>query len=180
MGMNQVLGEFFRYNAWANGEILAACEALEDTMLDSAVGGTFGTIRQTLVHLVGAQDTFVYRLSGVDPSKLGPHQRWSAAAGAGRDFWPGFPFMYEAADASNAALIAEAVAATGDAAIPLPPFQGRSSTAMKSFLLLHAFEHGMEHRTQIGATLAQRGIEPPNLDGWGYAAETPGLVEFEA
>ena len=41
----------------------------------------------------------------------------------------------------------------------------RASLTHRSF----AFEHGMEHRTEIKVTLAQAGVETPDLDGWFYS-----------
>src|SRR6266850_788509 len=49
------------------------------------------------------------------------------------------------------------------------PYQGKTYEYPKSFFLLHAIEHGVEHRTEIKVTLALIGIETPDLDGWFYA-----------
>ena len=38
----------------------------------------------------------------------------------------------------------------------------------RSFFLVHAAEHGVEHRTEIKMALAQMGVETPDLDGWYY------------
>jgi hypothetical protein len=40
----------------------------------------------------------------------------------------------------------------------------------KSFFLVHALEHGVEHRTEIKVDLGAIGITTPDLDGWAYAA----------
>ena len=69
-----------------------------------------------------------------------------------------------------------AEAADVDDLVRLPAFMGNPYRAKASFLLLHALEHGIEHRTQINITLRQAGIETPDLDSWAYAADTPGLV----
>jgi uncharacterized damage-inducible protein DinB len=43
--------------------------------------------------------------------------------------------------------------------------------------LLQAINHGTEHRSQIATTLTQLGVEPPEMDGWGYIFEANYLVE---
>jgi uncharacterized damage-inducible protein DinB len=43
--------------------------------------------------------------------------------------------------------------------------------------LLQAINHGTEHRSQIATTLTQLGVEPPEMDGWGYIFEADYLVE---
>ena len=55
---------------------------------------------------------------------------------------------------------------------------GKSHRYPKSFFLMHAIQHGIEHRTQIGTTLAQLGREAPNLDSWAFAVHL-GLGEEE-
>ena len=175
--MNEVLAELFRYNAWANERLLTACSSLSDEHLDSQVAGTFGSIRQTIVHLTGAQDGFSTGYPARTPNAWPPT---SAGGRLSRESGPDSPSSRRRQTTPTPRLrIAEAAAATEDSMVELPPFQGRSSTAKKSFLLLHAFEHGVEHRTQITTTLAQFGIEAPNLDGWAYAEETPGLLVMD-
>jgi len=48
-------------------------------------------------------------------------------------------------------------------------FMGKRYRYPKSFFLLHAIEHGVEHRTQVTMTMASLGLETPDLDGWAYA-----------
>jgi uncharacterized damage-inducible protein DinB len=45
----------------------------------------------------------------------------------------------------------------------------RGRRIAKGFFLLHAIEHGVEHRTEIKVTLALIGIATPDLDGWFYS-----------
>src|SRR3712207_4497213 len=65
--MSESLVEMFRHNVWANERLFNACEGLSDAQLDATVGGTFGTIRDTLVHIVGAQERYVAALAESGP-----------------------------------------------------------------------------------------------------------------
>jgi uncharacterized damage-inducible protein DinB len=51
-------------------------------------------------------------------------------------------------------------------------YMGKSHRYPRSFFLLHAVQHGVEHRTQIGMMLARLGHEPPDLDSWAFAEHT--------
>ena len=50
------------------------------------------------------------------------------------------------------------------------PWLDKTYRFPKSFFLVHALEHGVEHRTEIKLALAAAGIATPDLDGWSYSA----------
>jgi uncharacterized damage-inducible protein DinB len=170
--MNAFAADLFRYNAWANRRTLEACAALGPARLEGRVLGMEWTLARTLMHLVGGQDSFLYRLSDLDPARRAAFEPWSFEGGA----WPGFDVLRAAEARTSADLIAVAEAVEADSYSRLPRWEARDFRAKRSFLLLHAFEHGVEHRTQINITLSEWRIEPPDLDGWAFAFETPGLV----
>ena len=47
--MNTPLGEIFRYNRWANLELIAACRALSDEQLGAQIVGGSGSVREALL-----------------------------------------------------------------------------------------------------------------------------------
>ena len=156
--MNEPLAEMFRYNRWATGTLLDACSGLSDGVLDARLPGISGTIRQLLLHLVGGQQTQVLRTMGRqhegEPTRSSP--------------WPGFDALMAMAAASSDRLvaIAERLDETefGELA-----WQGRLHRYPVSFFLVHALEHGVEHRTEIKVALRQLGVGTPDLDGWFFA-----------
>ncbi|MGE5594782.1 MAG: DinB family protein [Hyphomicrobiales bacterium] len=164
--MNAALVRMFEYNRWANLAILDACAALTEEQFGARAAGTFGSIRRTLVHLVGSQDVFLWRLASDNPQL----ERTAAEL---RGPWKNWDIVRRVNDRGSAGLI-EAARATrdDDPDVRLPEYEGRVSLAPRSFVLLHALEHGIEHRAQICTTLTQIGAAPPDLDGWGYAAAT--------
>src|SRR4029077_8209585 len=82
--------------------------------------------------------------------------------------WPGFDLLREVAGSSGDDLIAIAAGLHESELLALT-YQGRTYQYPKGFFLLHAIEHGVEHRTEIKVTLELLGIETPDLDGWFYA-----------
>ena len=68
--MSNALLELFRHNTWATLQLIEHCQGLADETLDLTTPGTFGTIRETLLHLVGAEEGYfsiVTRKSPFEP-----------------------------------------------------------------------------------------------------------------
>src|SRR5918998_4065233 len=61
---NPILVELFRHNLWANLALIDLCLTLPEEILETNVPGTFGGIRETLTHLVGAEDRYLLALAG--------------------------------------------------------------------------------------------------------------------
>lgn len=157
--MNTPLASMFRYNKWANIALLEGCRTLTDEQLDARLAGASGSVRGLLLHVVGGQQTCALRTQGRQHE--GELNR--------RSEWPGFDTLLDLADRSSDDLIAIAEALYTDSDVDLP-YLGKSYRYPKSFFLLHAMEHGVEHRTEIKVTLAHLGVETPDLDGWPYSA----------
>ena len=64
-----VVAEMFRHNLWANMTLTAFCAALTDDVLETAIPGTYGGIRETLAHVAGAEERYLAALTG------GPERR---------------------------------------------------------------------------------------------------------
>ena len=156
--MNGPLAEMLRYNKWANLTLLDACRTLSDEHLDARIPGTSGSVRVLLTHIVGGQQTFVLRTQGRQ------HEGELSRASD----WPGFDTLLDLATRSSDDLIAVAEALDADSDVDLP-YLGKVYRYPTSFFLVHAVAHGVEHRTEIKVTLAQRGVETPDLDGWPYS-----------
>ena len=156
--MNEPLAEMFRYNRWATAALIAACRDLPDAVLDARPPGISGTVRVLLMHLVGGQRTQVLRTLGRQHE--GELNRSSA--------WPGFGALAATAEASSYELITIADRLDGEPSADLA-WAGRTFRYPVSFFLVHALEHGVEHRTEIKVALGQLGVETPDLDGWSYA-----------
>ena len=65
--------ELIRYNNWANSQVLAACQNLDTDQLSATTPGTYGTIRDTLEHIIRAEADYVGRLTGDRPQ---PSFKW--------------------------------------------------------------------------------------------------------
>src|SRR5690349_15935391 len=77
---NSVLVTLFKHNIWANLKLLDFCEALSEEHLATAATGTYGEIRATLHHMVGAEISYVARVNGKLPAEPLPRDRYSSFA----------------------------------------------------------------------------------------------------
>src|SRR5438477_11258852 len=132
--MNTPRAHIFHYNKWANLTLIDACTALTGDQLDTRLPAASGSVRELLVHIVGGQQTFALRTRGRQHE--GELNRHSA--------WPGFDVLREVARESADELVSIARELVTDSDVTLP-YQGLAFQFPKSFFLLHAAEHGVEH-----------------------------------
>ncbi len=161
--MANVLVDVFRHNTWANERLLNVCAGLDDRYLDATGDGTFGSVRNTLVHLLGAQGRYVQTLNGAAPATMVSE----------RERWPGFPTLRASATETNRAL--ETIAEHADSlGVVEREWNGEIIELPVSLLLTQAINHATEHRAHINTILTQAGVEPPGLDGWSWYATERG------
>ncbi|MBI3404129.1 MAG: DinB family protein [Acidobacteria bacterium] len=60
----------YEYNSWANRRILDSCIVLSDQQVSRDLGSSFRSVRDTLVHIMGAEWIWHERWQGRAPSKL--------------------------------------------------------------------------------------------------------------
>jgi len=58
--MTSLLDDAFKHHAWANDRILEACAALTPEQLSAPAPGTFGPILDTLRHLIGSDNWYLW------------------------------------------------------------------------------------------------------------------------
>ena len=147
--MSKALVDCLRYSRWANLSLIDACRGLAAEQLDARATPSSRSVRELFQHLAKGRQ----------------HEGESRHVEA---TWPGLEVLREIVASSGDDLIAIAASLDEDELVALP-YQGKTYEYPKSFFLLHAIEHGVEHRTEIKLTLALIGIETPDLDGWFYA-----------
>ncbi len=157
--MNQpetTLVELIRYNNWANAQILAICQKLTADQLATAAPGTYGTILDTLGHIIRAEADYVGRITSNRPQ-------------------PPFKWEGQPALADISAFATQVADALLDVVQRIPPTQmvheeenGLTMDYQARHLFMQAINHGIEHRTNITTILASLGIALPEMDGWGY------------
>jgi uncharacterized damage-inducible protein DinB len=155
------LVELIRYNNWANAQVFAACLKLTPEQLSASVPGVYGSIRDTMEHIIRAEADYIGRLTGNGPR---PSFSWKAQA----------PLADVVAFASTVA------GALLDAIQRVPPDHnvheeedGNTIDYQARLLFIQAIDHGIEHRTNITTILSGLGQPALEVDGWGYLFSHP-------
>ena len=156
MKPTDTLTTLFSHHLWANLSLLEICSGLSDEQLDASIPGTYGSIRDTLQHIVTAEKSYFSRIS------TGQIYRWPKGA---------LPLtiakMIESARTTGEGLIEWAPKVQAGDQVEID-WDGMPRDVPKTILLTQAINHATEHRAQIMAILTQIGIQPPDLDGWTY------------
>lgn len=154
------LADLFAYNRWANLRLLDACATLTDAQLDATSQGTFGSVRETLMHMLTSEEGYTRRYAFTGPA---PTPRL-----ADLDTFPGFDELRRRAEHSGTELQAIAERADLDEILHL---DNGAYDAPLIVNVIQAISHGVDHRSQIATMLSLQGITAPDLDGWAYNDE---------
>jgi len=162
---HSLLDAAFAHHAWASLRLIDACLTLTPEQLDATVPGTYGSILDTMRHLVGGDSYYLSHMTG-DPA---------------RDIDTGHLDLQElrAVMEADERVWIELLAADldADAVIKDVDDGGWERDAAIDIRLAQALHHGTDHRSQICTALTSIGIEPPVIDVWGFGAETGRVVE---
>ena len=160
MKPTDTLTTLFSHNLWANLHLLERCAALTSEQLDATISGTFGSIRDTLQHIVTSEQSYFHRISTGQPLRRSEDApRLTLAA------------MVESVRTTGAGFIAWAPKVQADDTVQVNWEDGTLRDVPKAIILTQVINHATEHRAQIMAILTQSGIQPPDLDSWSYFDE---------
>lgn len=155
--MTARLTDFFRYNLWANLHLLDFCSQLTDEQLDFSIVGVYGSIRETLHHMLASEEGYARRFTFTGEAPK-PYLKEMPT-------FPGFDVLRERAEHCGNELLAIAEQADLSEILHL---DGGTYDAPLIIVLIQAINHGVDHRSQISTILTQQGVVPPALDGWSY------------
>jgi uncharacterized damage-inducible protein DinB len=152
------LPDFFKYNLWANLRLLDACTQLSDAQLDATTKGTFGSVRETLMHMLAAEERYARTLTGKIPTPpLGDLTHF-----------PGFDELRRRAKGSGEALITFAEQTEQGELSQILHLDGGTYDAPVIIVVIQAVNHTIDHRSQIATLLSQQDVISPDLDSWAY------------
>lgn len=166
-----ILADAFAHHVWATDRILEACEALTPDALATTVPGTYGSIIDTLRHLVAADSRYLVvltagRTPAIDDETVGAMGPDALRART-----------REHADAWQAVAAADLDA---EAVLVRHRPDGSSTAAPIGVRLAQALHHGTDHRSQVCTALTALGVEPPSIDVWDWADAHGKLEETPA
>jgi uncharacterized damage-inducible protein DinB len=163
-----VLQDAFGHHVWATLKLMDLCLELSPEQLETSVPGTYGSILDTMRHIVGADVSYLFAMTAGKVPPIGE----------------------DAMDLSELRVVMEGHRAAWMALLDqdIDPAEvvvrrrddGSETHAPMGIRLAQALHHGTDHRSQICTALTTLGVEPPDIDVWDYAWHEDRLVEVPA
>ncbi len=151
-----LLADAFGHHIWATLRVLDACSALDDERLATIVPGTYGSVIDTLRHIVDGDVFYLDVLTGRQP-----------------------PFDKQGSDIPTLRAVIEThgeiwqrlVAGDLDGSTVVIEYEdnGYETHAPLGIRLAQALYHGVDHRSQVCTALTTLGIQPPAIEVWDFA-----------
>jgi uncharacterized damage-inducible protein DinB len=161
--LDQLWLEAFRYNKWANLHLLDVCAKLSNDQLHSTAPGTYGTVADTFLHMLAAEQRYLARFGAGKPQiKEG-------------DEFPGIALLKQHATTSGDKLIEAATRVTPEDTID-ENRHGRLSQLHLGVVIIQALHHGNDHRTHICTILGHHQIPYGEMDVWAYGEATGAIT----
>ena len=162
-----ILADAFAHHVWATQRLIDTCIGLTPEQLATFEPGTYGTIIETMRHLVGADASYLFVLSG---------GRYPEVEEAAMSLGELRAVMERDGPAWQEVLLADP---DPDLVVVRHRDDGSEAHAPLGIRLAQVVHHGTDHRSQICTALTTLGIEPPLIDAWDFAesegrfSETP-------
>jgi uncharacterized damage-inducible protein DinB len=160
-----LLGDAFAHHVWATLRLIDTCISLSSDALETKVLGTYGSIIETLRHLVGADSSYLFaltggRVAGIDERVLNLAELRS---------------VMESNGVAWMSLLAQDL--DPDSMVVRSRSDGSETHAPAGVRLAQALHHGTDHRSQVCTALTTIGVEPPAIDVWDFAEQDGRLTE---
>jgi uncharacterized damage-inducible protein DinB len=147
LSINEALLELYRHKSWATLRLVEGCQSLSDEQLDLTTPGTYGTIRETLHHLVVADEGYLAAVTGervAEPEGILPLEELAARFRKAAPRWE--------------ALAQDADVASREVAL------GDGWRTIAAIPMAQAVHHADDHRAHVLSVIGAHGIEIPGLD----------------
>jgi uncharacterized damage-inducible protein DinB len=160
-----VMEDAFSHHVWATLRLVDACLPLTQGQLETAVPGTYGSILETVRHLVGSDAWYLFAITGEDAHRIDEdHMDLSELRAA----------MEGHAAAWSSILIPDL---DPDAGVVTHRDDGSETRTTMGIRLAQAVHHGTDHRSHICTVLTTLGVEPPSIDVWDFGELDGRVVE---
>ena len=163
-----LLGDAFAHHVWATLRLIDACIALSPEDAAVHLPGTYGSILDTVRHLVGADSSYLFVMTRGRRSRIDEDHM-------------DLPALRAAMESNGAAwtgLLEEDL--DPEAVLVRHRDDGSETHAPLGIRLAQALHHGTDHRSQICTALTALGMEPPAIDVWDFGRQAGRVTEIPA
>ncbi len=152
----EVLREFYDYNFWARDQQLAVCAGLSDEQLSLPLGASFGSLRDTLKHIAGAEWVWTERFYGRDARSVPWYRDIQSVESLRARCTQTEADLRRFLDSLTPQSLLQPLTYVN--------FKGETWTYPLWQPLLHLANHGTYHRGQVTMALRQLGVTPAAID----------------
>jgi uncharacterized damage-inducible protein DinB len=152
----ELLRVLFQYNQWADRRLLDACSALTNEQFTRDLGSSFRSVRDTLVHLYGAEWVWNERIEGRSPTSL--------VAGTGFPDLASVRAKLEEMDSYYLDYVTRLTLQDLEHVIHYKSFAGEDLSNPLWQTLHQLTNHASYHRGQVTTLLRQLGAKPVTTD----------------
>lgn len=150
------LQTLYNYNYWANEHILRTAEQVSVAQLDTLTQNDRGSLRGTLVHILGAEWVWRSRWEGVSPTEL-LNEKDFPTLEALRTRW-------REEEQQMRAFLATLQEEGLTRIVQYKNTRGQAFAAPLWLLMAHLITHGTQHRSEVAMILTELGHSPGELD----------------
>ena len=156
----------FGHHVWASLRLIDACFELTPEQLQTAVPGAYGSILETMRHVVGGDSWYLFDITGDRARRVEAEgmdlRELREVMEADGEAWSDLLSK----DPDHEAVLKE-----------IDESDGYERDAPLGIRLAQALHHGTDHRSQICTALTALGVQPPSIDVWDYGVETGRITE---
>ena len=160
-----MLEDAFAHHVWATLRVVDVCLELSPGQMDTTVPGTYGSILETVRHLVGGDASYLSVTSGERTPRIDEDQMDLSELRA----------VMEGHGAAWSQVLAGEL--DPDEVLVRRRDDGSETHAPMGIRLAQALHHGTDHRSQICTALTTLGVEPPDIDVWDFGFQDGRVVE---
>ncbi len=162
------LADAFAHHVWATDRLIDVCLPLTDEQLQATAVGTYGSIIDTLRHLVESDRSYLTvmsggRVQGIDEEHLSLSDAREVMAANGVEW----SRVVSELDDPDAILVRYRP-------------NGSENRSPAGIRLAQALHHGTDHRSQVCTILTTLGMDPPDIDVWEFGHQDGRVEEFPA
>jgi uncharacterized damage-inducible protein DinB len=164
----ELLRSLFQYNAWADSRLLDVCGSLTNEQFLRDLGSSYGSVRDTLAHMYGAEWVWNERFQGRSPAALNPAGAFSDLASVRAKL--------EEMDQHYLDYVSKLTAQDLERVMRYKSFAGIEFSNPLWQSLHQVANHGTYHRGQVVTLLRQLGVKPVSTDLIGFYREQGALA----
>jgi uncharacterized damage-inducible protein DinB len=161
----ETIRDLYLYNHWANQRMLASVAPLSSEQFTRGMGNSFGSVRDTVAHILAAECVWLERWHGRSPKALLAAADFPTVEALRR--------RWETIEQDRNSFLQTLTPASLQQSVAYINFRGEQAAYPLWQQMMHVVNHSSYHRGQVTTLLRQLGAEPQSTDFLRYYDALP-------